>query len=111
MRDMGATGLVEIRIKSDDRSGMVSLFLNTEPPLNAIGNRRLYAFAEFRSEDDAIGFYERNYPALDIANPHGSSIRIPIEYSRERRHIANPDDWKCTMVNPKSPLMPSPQFT
>ncbi|KAI1654632.1 hypothetical protein F4813DRAFT_198390 [Daldinia decipiens] len=83
MRDMGAAGLVEIRIKSDDRSG----------------NRRLYAFAEFRSEDDAIGFYERNYPALDITNPHGSSIRIPIEYSRERRHIANPDDWKCTMCH------------
>ncbi|OTB10964.1 hypothetical protein K445DRAFT_233231 [Daldinia sp. EC12] len=83
MRDMGATGLVEIRIKSDDRSG----------------NRRLYAFAEFRSEDDAVDFYERNHPALEIANPHGSSVRIPIEYSRERRHIANPDDWKCTMCH------------
>ncbi|OTA58587.1 hypothetical protein K449DRAFT_407404 [Hypoxylon sp. EC38] len=64
-----------------------------------IGFRRSYAFAEFRSEDDAIDFLERYYPALDITNSHGSSIRIPIEYSRERRHIANPDDWKCTMCH------------
>ncbi|KAI1374889.1 hypothetical protein F4677DRAFT_145928 [Hypoxylon crocopeplum] len=83
MRDMGATGLVEVRIKSDDRSGA----------------RRSYAFAEFRSEDDAIDFLERYYPVLDIAGSHGSSIRVPIEYSRERRHIANPDDWKCTMCH------------
>ncbi|KAI8956508.1 hypothetical protein F5Y11DRAFT_176212 [Daldinia sp. FL1419] len=83
MRDMGATGLVEIRIKSDDRTG----------------NRRLYAFAEFRSDDDAIDFYERNYPTLDIANHHGPPVRIPIDYSRERRHVANPDDWKCTMCH------------
>ncbi|KAI0886114.1 uncharacterized protein GGS22DRAFT_124408 [Annulohypoxylon maeteangense] len=83
MRDMGASSLVEVRIKSDDRSGA----------------RRSYAFAEFRSEDDAIEFLERHYPALDIVTSHGSSIRIPIEYSRERRHIANPDDWKCTMCH------------
>ncbi|KAI1408203.1 hypothetical protein F5Y13DRAFT_111954 [Hypoxylon sp. FL1857] len=83
MRDMGATGLVEVRIKSDDRSGF----------------RRSYAFAEFRSEDDAIDFLERHYPALDITSSHGSSIRIPVEYSRERRHIGNPDDWKCTMCH------------
>ncbi|KAI2470149.1 hypothetical protein F4781DRAFT_391920 [Annulohypoxylon bovei var. microspora] len=83
MRDMGAVSLVEVRIKSDDRSGA----------------RRSYAFAEFRSEDDAIEFLERHYPALEIATSYGSSIRIPIEYSRERRHIANPDDWKCTMCH------------
>ncbi|KAI0379174.1 hypothetical protein F5Y04DRAFT_260617 [Hypomontagnella monticulosa] len=80
MRDMGAGGLVEVRIKSDERGGP----------------RRWYAFAEFRSEDDAIDFLERYYPALEVTGSHGSSIRIPIEYSRERRHVANPDDWKCT---------------
>ncbi|KAI1211799.1 uncharacterized protein F4807DRAFT_450538 [Annulohypoxylon truncatum] len=83
MRDMGAVGLVEVRIKSDDRSGA----------------RRSYAFAEFRSEDDAIDFLERHYPALDIATSYGPFVRVPIEYSRERRHIANPDDWKCTMCH------------
>ncbi|XDG07924.1 hypothetical protein ABKA04_007539 [Annulohypoxylon sp. FPYF3050] len=83
MRDMGAVGLVEVRIKSDDRSG----------------TRRAYGFAEFRSEDDAVEFLERYYPNLDIVTSYGSSIRIPIEYSRERRHISNPDDWKCTMCH------------
>ncbi|KAI1449271.1 hypothetical protein F5Y02DRAFT_256417 [Annulohypoxylon stygium] len=83
MRDMGAVGLVEVRIKSDDRSG----------------TRRAYGFAEFRSEDDAVEFLERYYPNLDIVTSYGSSVRIPIEYSRERRHISNPDDWKCTMCH------------
>ncbi|KAI1100997.1 hypothetical protein F4804DRAFT_317366 [Jackrogersella minutella] len=83
LREMGAATLVEVRLKSDDRSG----------------TRRSYAFAEFRSDDDATEFLERHYPALDIVSSHGSSIRIPIEYSRERRHIANPDDWKCTMCH------------
>lgn len=85
MRDMGAVGLVEVRIKSDDRGG----------------TRRWYAFAEFRSEDDAIDFLESHYPALNVPGSYGPSIRIPIEYSRERRHVANPDDWKCTMVSPE----------
>lgn len=83
MRDMGAVGLVEVRIKSDDRGG----------------TRRWYAFAEFRSEDDAIDFLESHYPALNVPGSYGPSIRIPIEYSRERRHVANPDDWKCTMCH------------
>ncbi|KAI1632480.1 hypothetical protein F4809DRAFT_88530 [Biscogniauxia mediterranea] len=83
MRDMGADGLVEVRIKSDDRSG----------------SRRCYAFAEFRSDDDAMDFLERHYPALDINGANGSPIRIYLEYSRERRQVANPDDWKCTMCH------------
>ncbi|KAI2617051.1 hypothetical protein GGR54DRAFT_607924 [Hypoxylon sp. NC1633] len=83
LRGMGATNLVEVRIKSDDRSG----------------SRRSYAFAEFASEDDAVDFLERHYPLLDIASSRGSSVRIPIEYSRERRQMANPDDWKCTMCH------------
>ncbi|KAL7621263.1 hypothetical protein AAE478_008580 [Parahypoxylon ruwenzoriense] len=85
MRDMGAAGLIEVRIKSDDKSGRKT------------GTRRSYAFAEFRSEDDAVDFLERHYPALNITTSHGSSTRVPIDYSRERRHVANPDDWKCTM--------------
>lgn len=83
MRDMGAAGLVEVRIKLDDRGG----------------TRRSYAFAEFKSENDAISFLERHYPALVITDSYGSPARMPIEYSRERRHIANPDDWKCTMCH------------
>ncbi|KAI1392247.1 uncharacterized protein F4822DRAFT_441293 [Hypoxylon trugodes] len=83
MRDMGAVGLVEVRIKSDDRGG----------------TRRWYAFAEFRSEDDAVDFLEKHYPALDLAVGNSSFVRIPIEYSRERRYVANPDDWKCAMCH------------
>ncbi|KAI5917264.1 hypothetical protein F4810DRAFT_62741 [Camillea tinctor] len=83
MRDMGADGLIEVRIKSDDRGG----------------SRRCYAFAEFRSDDDAMDFLERHYPALDINSANGSPIRIYLEYSRERRQVANPDDWKCTMCH------------
>ncbi|KAI4866296.1 hypothetical protein F4820DRAFT_457623 [Hypoxylon rubiginosum] len=83
MRDAGATGLVEVRIKSDDRSG----------------TRRSYAFAEFKSESDATDFLERHYPALIVPNSRGVSVSMPIDYSRERRHIANPDDWKCTMCH------------
>ncbi|KAI1497913.1 hypothetical protein F5X99DRAFT_395324 [Biscogniauxia marginata] len=83
LRDMGAAGLVEVRIKSDERSG----------------SRRCYAFAEFKSDDDAMDFLGRHYPALDINGANGSSIRIYLEYSRERRQVANPDDWKCTMCH------------
>ncbi|KAI1779415.1 hypothetical protein F4818DRAFT_404470 [Hypoxylon cercidicola] len=83
IRDAGATGLVEVRIKSDDRSG----------------TRRSYAFAEFKSESDAVDFLERHYPTLIVPNGRGASVCMPIDYSRERRHIANPDDWKCTMCH------------
>ncbi|KAI0169726.1 hypothetical protein GGR52DRAFT_551197 [Hypoxylon sp. FL1284] len=83
MRDAGATGLVEVRIKSDDRSG----------------NRRSYAFAEFKSEHDAIDFLESHYPTLTVPNGRGHSLYMPIDYSRERRHAGNPDDWKCTMCH------------
>ncbi|KAI0018083.1 hypothetical protein F4780DRAFT_781779 [Xylariomycetidae sp. FL0641] len=83
LRDMGATGLLEVRIKHDDR----------------MSNRRCYAFAEFRTEDDAAAFLERNYPALDVNASDGSSVRFYIDYSRERRQVAAPEDWKCTMCH------------
>ncbi|KAI1759103.1 hypothetical protein GGR53DRAFT_471662 [Hypoxylon sp. FL1150] len=83
VRGAGATGLIEVRIKSDDRSG----------------TRRAYAFAEFKSEGDAVDFLERHYPTLIVPNGRGASISMPIDYSRERRHVANPDDWKCTMCH------------
>ncbi|KAI0423565.1 hypothetical protein F5Y09DRAFT_212270 [Xylaria sp. FL1042] len=83
MRDMGARGLVEVRIKSDSR----------------VGNRRCYAFAEFKYESDAVDFLERYYPALDIEDRTGAPTRIYIEYSRERRQAPNLDDWKCTLCH------------
>ncbi|KAF2970885.1 hypothetical protein GQX73_g2637 [Xylaria multiplex] len=81
MRDMGARGLIEVRIKSDNR----------------VGNRRCYAFAEFKYESDAVDFLERYYPALDMNDRNGTPTRIYIEYSRERRQAPNLDDWKCTL--------------
>ncbi|KAI1433252.1 hypothetical protein GGR50DRAFT_669702 [Xylaria sp. CBS 124048] len=83
MHDMGARGLIDIRIKSDDRAG----------------TRRCYAFAEFQYESDAADFLERYYPALDIKDRGGASARIYIEYSRERRHAPSQDDWKCTLCH------------
>ncbi|KAI2632762.1 hypothetical protein GGS21DRAFT_521176 [Xylaria nigripes] len=83
MHDMGARGLVEVRIKSDDR----------------VGSRRCYAFAEFKYESDAADFLERYYPTLEIKDRGGVSTRIYIEYSRERRPAANQDDWKCTLCH------------
>ncbi|KAI1345538.1 hypothetical protein F5Y01DRAFT_53223 [Xylaria sp. FL0043] len=83
MRDMGARGLVEVRIKSDSR----------------VGSRRCYAFAEFKYESDAVDFLERYYPALDIEDRTGAPTRIYIEYSRERRQAPSLDDWKCTLCH------------
>ncbi|KAJ8107682.1 hypothetical protein ONZ43_g6656 [Nemania bipapillata] len=83
MRDTGASGLIEVRIKSDDRAG----------------SRRCYAFAEFKYESDAVDYLERHYPALDIKDRSGVPTRIYIEYSRERRQAPNLDDWKCTMCH------------
>ncbi|KAH9888650.1 hypothetical protein F4778DRAFT_797008 [Xylariomycetidae sp. FL2044] len=84
IRDRGAAGLVEVRVKSDDRNG----------------SRRSYAFAEFKSEDDATDFLEKYYPSIDVQGTHGSSARIYIEYSRDRRgQVASHDDWQCTMCH------------
>ncbi|CAJ2503877.1 Uu.00g112710.m01.CDS01 [Anthostomella pinea] len=83
MRDMGAAGLVEVRLKFDDRGA----------------SRRCYAFAEFRSIDDATSFLDNHYPALDVNGANGHPARIYLEYSRERRPVANPDDWMCTMCH------------
>ncbi|KAI0522301.1 hypothetical protein F5B22DRAFT_470376 [Xylaria bambusicola] len=83
MRDMGARGLIEVRIKSDSR----------------VGNRRCYAFAEFKYESDAVDFLDRYYPAIDIEDRNGAPTRIYIEYSRERRPAPNLDDWKCTLCH------------
>ncbi|EMR68036.1 putative rna-binding protein [Eutypa lata UCREL1] len=83
LRDKGAVGLVEVRVKSDDKTG----------------SRRCYAFAEFQSDDGAIDFVEKHYPAIDISTPNGPFAQIHIEYSRERRSVANPDDWACAMCH------------
>ncbi|KAI0118440.1 hypothetical protein GGR51DRAFT_217128 [Nemania sp. FL0031] len=83
MRDTGARGLIEVRIKSDDRAN----------------GRRCYAFAEFKYESDAVDYLERYYPALDIKDHSGVPTRIYIEYSRERRQAPNLDDWKCTLCH------------
>ncbi|KAI1291290.1 hypothetical protein F5Y03DRAFT_403509 [Xylaria venustula] len=83
IRDMGARGLIDVRIKSDSR----------------VGNRRCYAFAEFKYESDAVDFLERYYPALDIEDRNGVPTRIYFEYSRERRQAPNMDDWKCTLCH------------
>ncbi|GAP82368.2 putative RNA-binding protein [Rosellinia necatrix] len=84
MRDMGARGLVEVRMKSDDRTG----------------SRRCYAFAEFKYEADAVDFLERNYPSLEIKGRGGAPARLYIEYSRERRQAPpSLDDWKCTLCH------------
>ncbi|KAI1122835.1 hypothetical protein F5Y10DRAFT_253218 [Nemania abortiva] len=83
MRDTGARGLIEVRIKSDDRAG----------------GRRCYAFAEFRYESNAVDYLEQHYPALDIKDRSGMSTRIYLEYSRERRQAPNLDDWKCTLCH------------
>ncbi|KAI0440014.1 hypothetical protein F4803DRAFT_492984 [Xylaria telfairii] len=84
MRDMGARGLIEVRLKLDDRAG----------------SRRCYAFAEFKYESDAVGFLERHYPALDIKDRSGAPTRLYVEYSRERRQPPpNLDDWKCTLCH------------
>lgn len=63
------------------------------------GPRRCYAFAEFKSDGAAVDFLERHYPVLEATTADGLNVQIPIAYSRERRHVANPDDWKCTMVS------------
>ncbi|KAI0388571.1 hypothetical protein F5Y17DRAFT_474454 [Xylariaceae sp. FL0594] len=83
MYDMGATGLVDVRVKSDERAG----------------NRRFYAFAEFKYEADAVDFLERNYPALEVHDRNGLPVRIYIEYSHERRQPASRDDWKCMLCH------------
>ncbi|KAI0419522.1 hypothetical protein F5X98DRAFT_65787 [Xylaria grammica] len=83
MRDMGARGLIEVRIKLDNR----------------VGGRRCYAFAEFKYESDAVDFLERYYPALDINDHSGAPTRIYIDYSRERRQAPNLDDWTCTLCH------------
>lgn len=83
MRGMGATGLIEVRIKSDDRSG----------------DRRTYAFAEFKSDEDSTYFLEQYYPTLEFNAADGSRVRLPIAFSRERRQAANPDDWQCTLCH------------
>ncbi|KAI0476479.1 hypothetical protein GGR56DRAFT_666068 [Xylariaceae sp. FL0804] len=80
LRDMGARDLLEVRLRVDDRDRW-----------------RCYAFAEFTSEDDAVDFLERYYPALDLDGDQGPATRIYIDYSRERRQAANAEDWKCTM--------------
>ncbi|KAI1320433.1 hypothetical protein F5Y16DRAFT_389896 [Xylariaceae sp. FL0255] len=82
LHDMGAKGLVDVRIKSDDRA-------------------RCYGFAEFRYEDDAVDFLETHYPALTLTDRNtSSSTRIYIDYSRERRPPpAAVDDWRCTLCH------------
>lgn len=82
MKGLGASGLVEVRIKSDDRAG----------------DRRCYAFAEFASDEDSVNFLEKHYPALEFTTADGFNAYVPIAYSRERRQPTNPDDWQCTMV-------------
>lgn len=112
MHDTGARGLIEVRIKSDDRTGMSSVasLLDTSIPLYlsrlpwltpslTAGSRRRYAFAEFKYESDAVDYLEQHYPTLDIRDRSGEPIRIYIEYSRERRTGPNMDDWKCTLVS------------
>ncbi|KAI1870704.1 uncharacterized protein JN550_004850 [Neoarthrinium moseri] len=81
--DLGAKDLVELRLKSDDRSG----------------DRRCYAFAEFRTDEDAIDFLERYYPTLQLTATDGSRARVPIAYSRDRRPPPKSDDWQCTMCH------------
>ncbi|KAK8072219.1 hypothetical protein PG996_005567 [Apiospora saccharicola] len=83
MKGLGASGLVEVRIKSDDRAG----------------DRRCYAFAEFASDEDSVDFLEKNYPALEFTTADGFNAYVPIAYSRERRQPTNPDDWQCTMCH------------
>ncbi|TGJ84811.1 hypothetical protein E0Z10_g3989 [Xylaria hypoxylon] len=74
MRERGARGLIEVRIKSDNR-------------------------VEFKYESDAVDFLKRYYPALDVNNRSGAPARIYIEYSRERRQAPNLDDWKCILCH------------
>ncbi|KAK5633908.1 hypothetical protein RRF57_009622 [Xylaria bambusicola] len=109
MRDMGARGLIEVRIKSDSRVDMQSTIVHLSlarlsqlNSLSPIGNRRCYAFAEFKYESDAVDFLDRYYPAIDIEDRNGAPSRVYIEYSRERRPAPNLDDWKCTL-----PCLPS----
>ncbi|ORY55278.1 uncharacterized protein BCR38DRAFT_452611 [Pseudomassariella vexata] len=84
LRELGAAGLVEVRVKSDDRTG----------------GRRCYAFAEFKSDQAAIDFLERHYPTLKIYAADGSVAHVPLAYSRERRPLAmTTDDWQCTMCH------------
>ncbi|KXJ94052.1 hypothetical protein Micbo1qcDRAFT_40953 [Microdochium bolleyi] len=63
------------------------------------GSRRSYGFAEFSSETDAADFLDRHYPAFEVTTPDGSSSRVYIEYSRERRQAPPADDWICTMCH------------
>ncbi|KAI0147538.1 hypothetical protein GGR57DRAFT_255087 [Xylariaceae sp. FL1272] len=83
MRDMGARGLLQVRTRFDDRAA----------------SRRGYAFAEFKYENDAVDFLERYYPSFTIKDRAGSSARIYMEYSRERRQPVSMDDWKCTLCH------------
>ncbi|KAH6656531.1 hypothetical protein BKA67DRAFT_158899 [Truncatella angustata] len=83
LRSLGAQGLTDLRVKSDDRSS----------------DRRCYAFAEFSSEDASTAFLEQHYPALEFAALDGSSVRVPIAYSRDRRPAPKSDDWQCTMCH------------
>lgn len=82
LRSLGAIGLTDLRVKTDDRSS----------------DRRCYGFAEFNSEESSVAFLEKNYPALDFTTADGSHFRVPIAYSRERRPAPKSDDWQCTMV-------------
>ncbi|KAH8662217.1 hypothetical protein BX600DRAFT_314263 [Xylariales sp. PMI_506] len=80
---MGGEGLVEVRIKSDARSG----------------DRRCYGFAEFKTDEDCIAFVDHNYPTFEFTASDGTHARVPIAYSRERRSAAKSDDWQCTMCH------------
>ncbi|KAM0807613.1 putative RNA-binding protein [Seiridium cardinale] len=83
LRNLGAQGLTDLRIKADDRSS----------------EQRCYGFAEFNSEEASIAFLERNYPALEFTAADGSHVHVPIAYSRERRPAPKSDDWQCTMCH------------
>lgn len=82
VRNAGAKGLVDLRVKTDDRSH----------------DRRCYAFAEFNSEDASVAFLEQHYPTVELTTTDGARVRAPIAYSRERRPAPKIDDWQCTMV-------------
>ncbi|KAK9424115.1 putative RNA-binding protein [Seiridium unicorne] len=83
LRNLGAQGLTDLRVKADDRSS----------------EQRCYGFAEFNSEEASMAFLERNYPALEFTAADGSHVHVPIAYSRERRPAPKSDDWQCTMCH------------
>ncbi|KAK6198436.1 hypothetical protein LQW54_010264 [Pestalotiopsis sp. IQ-011] len=83
LRNAGAKGLVDLRVKMDDRSH----------------DRRCYAFAEFNSEDASVAFLEQHYPTVELTTADGTRVHAPIAYSRERRPAPKIDDWQCTMCH------------